>query len=52
MLLTVKPFKILPKHNGCDFISDSFASNEYIFTPLKIEKQFCITTLKSIIIQT
>ena len=25
MLLTVKSFQIFPRHNGCGFISDSFA---------------------------
>ena len=39
MLSTAKPFEILPKHNGCGFVSEFFALDGYIFSPLKIEKQ-------------
>ena len=34
MLSTGKSFEILPKHNGCGFVSESYALNWYIFTPL------------------
>ena len=36
VLLIVKSFEMLPKHNGYGFISESFASNWYIFTALTI----------------
>ena len=38
MLVTVKSFEMLPKHNEYDFISEYFASNWYIFTPLTYKK--------------
>ena len=33
-LSTEKSFETLPKHNGTTFISESFALNLYISTPL------------------
>ena len=38
LLLIVKLFEILPKHNGYGFISESFALNLYIFTFLTYKK--------------
>ena len=34
MISTVKSFETLPKHNECDFITEYFPLNLYIFTPL------------------
>ena len=34
MSITVNIFKVLPKHNGYGFVSDSFALNWYNFAPL------------------
>ena len=38
MLLSVKSYDILPKHDEYGFISESFALNWYILTALKNEK--------------
>ena len=38
MLSTAKSFEILPKQNEYGFVSESYALNWYIFTPLAYKK--------------